>query len=246
MELGELGSRVTERGATPSDRSRLRLGGGLIVGGLLFNGLVTMAWHPSGSEDDHPAIFSEYAASDGWVATHFGQFVGVGVAIAGLIVLCRALMVSGVGNVLPRLAIGALIATGAAFAILQGLDGIALKQAVDAWAGSSGPEEEIRFANAETVRWTEWGFQGYFRILLGVSLGLIGLAVLVKPLVAQLLGWLAIVAGAMSIVTGVDVAYSGLEGGPQDALSPVFQLAVIVFALGVLATGLRRRDPRPA
>jgi hypothetical protein len=240
----DLGSRERDQGVAPSDQSRLKLGGALMVCGLLFNALVTMAWHPSGSEDDHEAIFTEYAASDGWVATHFGQFLGVGLAIAGFIVLCRALMAAGDLNLLPRLAIAALIATGAAFAILQGLDGIALKQAVDAWAASSGSEEQIRFADAETLRWTEWGFQSYFRVLLGISLVLIGLAVVVKPLLAQLLGWLAVVAGAMSIVTGVDVAYRGLEGGLQDALSPIFQLAVIVFAIGVLAAGLRgRRDP---
>jgi len=225
-----------------SDPSRLRLGGALMAGGLLFNAVVTMAWHPSGSEDDHEAIFREYAASDPWVATHFGQFVGVGIAIAGFIILCRALMVAGGGNLGPRLAIGALIASAAGFAILQGLDGIALKQAVDAWAGSSGAEEKIRFADAETVRWLEWGFQSYFRILLGVSLGLIGVAVLAKPLLTPLLGWLAIVAGAMSIVVGVDVGYSGLEGGLQDALSVVFQLAVLAFAVGVLASGFRRRN----
>lgn len=213
-----------------------------MVGGLLFNALVTMAWHPSGSEDDHQAIFSEYAASDGWVATHFGQFVGVGIAIAGLIVLSRALMVSGGANLLPRLAIGALIASAAGFAILQAVDGIALKQAVDSWASSSGSEEQIRLANAETVRWTEWGLQSYFRILLGISVALIGLAALAKSILSQFLGWLAIVAGAISIATGVDVAYSGLEGGLQDALSPIFQLAVLVFAVGVLASGLRGRD----
>jgi hypothetical protein len=227
------------RGTTVGE---LRLGGALAVGGLVFNAVVTMAWHPSGSEDDHEAIFSEYAASDGWVATHFGQFVGVAIAIAGLIVVCRALMVGGGTNVLPRLGIAALIATGAGFAILQGLDGIALKQAVDAWVGSSGTEEEVRFADAETVRWLEWGFQSYFRILLGVSLGLIGLAVLAKPLLTQLLGWLAIIAGAMSIVTGIDVAYSGLESGLQDILSPFFQLAALAFGIGVLVAGFRRRD----
>jgi len=46
----------------------------------------------------------------------------------------------------------------------------------------------------------------------------------------------------MSIVTGVDLAYSGLEGGLRDALGPVFQVAVLAFAVGVLATGFRRRD----
>jgi hypothetical protein len=54
--------------------------------------------------------------------------------------------------------------------------------------------------------------------------------------------WLAIVAGAMSIITGIDVGHSGLESGLQDALSPVFQLAVLAFGIGVLAAGFRGRD----
>jgi len=224
------------RGQTrePSVRNLVKLGGALAAGGLLFNALVTMAWHPSGEEDDHPAIFAEYAASDGWIATHFAQFLGVAVALGGLFVLCRALVAVGETNLLPRLGMGALIASVTAFAILQGLDGIGLKQAVDAWAGASGPEQELRFADAETVRWLEWGFQSFFRILLGLSLVLLGLAVVARPLVARWLGWLAVVAGVASIAIAIDVGYSGLEGSFQDTVSPLFQIGLLVFGIGLV------------
>ena len=72
---------------------------------------------------------------------------------------------------LPYLALmagGAIIATGATWAVLQAVDGVTLKQAVDARVAASGTEEATRYADAETVRWIEWGLQSYFRVLLGV------------------------------------------------------------------------------
>jgi hypothetical protein len=101
----------------------VKLSGGLLVGGFVFNLIVTMAWHPSGAEEDHPAIFTEYANSDGWVLTHVGQFLGVTVALAGLFVLCQAIRLGGEANLLARLGMAALIATATAFAILQAVDG---------------------------------------------------------------------------------------------------------------------------
>jgi hypothetical protein len=60
------------------------------------------------------------------------------------------------------------------------VDGVTLKQAVDAWAAASGTEEATRFADAETVRWIEWGLQSYFRVLLGVAFLLLGAAAVVS------------------------------------------------------------------
>jgi hypothetical protein len=77
------------RGDAPR-RNDLRLAGALLLVGFVVNGIQRMLLHPSGAEDDHQAIFSEYAESDVWVATHFAEFVLVLVAFAGLLVLCRA------------------------------------------------------------------------------------------------------------------------------------------------------------
>jgi hypothetical protein len=51
---------------------------------------------------------------------------------------------------LALLAAGAIILTGASWAALQAVDGVTLKQAVDAWAAASGTEQTTRFADAET------------------------------------------------------------------------------------------------
>jgi hypothetical protein len=218
----------------------------LLVGGFMLNAIVTMTLHPSGDEDNHEAIFTEYADSGAWVAAHLGQFAGVVIALSGLLVLYRVLQARGGADVLARFAAAATIATAAVWAVLQGLDGVALKQAVDAWVGASGTEKEIRFADAETVRWLEWGFQSYFRILLGLTFALFGAAIIVTRLVPVWLGWLAVLGGLFSIAIGVNVGYSGLESGFQGAGVPIFQLAVLVFSVGILIIGARARDPHAA
>jgi len=217
----------------------LRLSGALLIGGFVLNALVTMLFHPSGDEDDHREIFTEYADSGAWIAVHLGQFVGVLVALGGLLVLYGVMRARGQALVLGGLAAAATVATAAAWAILQGLDGVALKQAVDAWVDSTGAQEAIRFDNAETVRWLEWGFQSYFRVLLGLALVLFGAALIATRLVAPWLGWLTIATGLLSAAIGVVVGYEGLENGFEVVASPVSQLALLVVAVGIFVTGRR-------
>jgi hypothetical protein len=190
--------------AAGAGRGALDLAGVLMVGGLLLNVVATLI-HPAGDEDDHEAIFREYADSGAWVAVHLGQFVGVLLALGGLLVLYRAMRSSGHTHLLADFAAMATVATAATWAVLQGLDGVGLKQAVEAWNRASGAEESIRFANAETVRWLEWGFQSYFRVLLGFTFVLFGAAILTTRLVAGWLGWAAICAGLFCAAIGVDV-----------------------------------------
>jgi hypothetical protein len=225
--------------AVSSGRGDLTLAGAFLVGGLLLNLVSTLA-HPSGDEDNHEAIFAKYADSGTWVAVHLGQFVGVSLALGGLLVLYRAMHAGGHTPLLGMVAAAATVATAAAWAVLQGLDGVALKQAVAAWDGASGNEKATRFANAETVRWLEWGFQSYFRLLLGLALVLFGAAILGSGVVAAWMGWAAVLAGLVSAAIGVDVGYSGLASGLQDTLSLAFQVVVLAFAVGVLVSGMRQ------
>jgi hypothetical protein len=230
---------VGEEVETADSRRRLTIAGGLMVGGFLLNVILTAALHPSGEEDDHPAIFTEYAASGSWIAVHLGQFIGVLVTLGGLLVLYRVLRGADGPSLVAQLAAAAAVATAAIWAGLQGLDGVGLKRAVDSWVSASGAEKAIRFANAETVRWLEWGFQSYFRIMLGLTLALFGAAILVGRRVPGWLGWTALVAGVCSLVFGVDVGYSGLASGLQDVLGIALFILVLVFAVGVLVTGVR-------
>jgi len=135
----------------------LTLSGALLLGGFVVNAIQRMLLHPTGEEDNHEAIFTEYAASGVWVATHFAEFVLVLVVLAGLLVVCRALRHET--PYLALLAAGAIIASSAAWAVLQAVDGVTLKQTVDAWAAASGADNATRFADAETARWIEWGLQ---------------------------------------------------------------------------------------
>jgi len=221
-----------------AERDRITLAGGLFLGGFLFFSLVTRLWHPSGQEDNHPIIFTKYAKSDAWIAVHFLQFIGVLVALAGFLVLYRVLEARREVPLLARCAFGTLVATVAIWAALQAVDGVTLKHAVDTWISSSGQEKSIRFANAETVRWTEWALQSYYRLLLGLTLVLFGVAIVRTGIVYRWLGPVAILAGLVYGAIGVAVGYSGLEQ-PGDL---VFTLLLLVFAVGVLAAGVRRKS----
>jgi Domain of unknown function (DUF4386) len=226
-----------------SDRGLIRLSGVLLLSGFLINAIAT-AFHPSGEEDDHEAVFREYAESGDWIAIHIAQFIGVIVAIAGLLVFYRALRARDEVPVLGLIAAGGAIATATAFALLQAQDGIALKYVVDAWVAAPPAEEEARFADAESLRWLEWGIQSYFRILFGLTIALFGSAVAITRLVPRWLGVVAVIGGALSIAAGVDVGYQGLASGLQDAVIPAFQLTILVFAVGVLVTGMRANSAR--
>jgi hypothetical protein len=222
-------------------RGALTLSGALLLVGFVVNAIQRMLLHPTGAEDDHEAIFTEYADSDVWVATHLAEFVLILVALAGLLVLCRALRPET--PYLALLAAGALIASAATWAALQAVDGVTLKQAVDAWDGASGTEQATRFADAETVRWIEWGLQSYFRVVLGVAFVLLGAAAVVSRLVPSWLGVLLVVGGLLSLAVGFSVAYAGLESGFQDAVGVALQLVILVFIVGLLVVARRAREP---
>jgi hypothetical protein len=175
------------------------------------------------------------------LAKNFAEFLLVLVALAGLLVLCRALRRET--PYLALLAAGALIASGAAWAALQAVDGVTLKQTVDAWAAASAPEKASRYADAETTRWIEWGLQGYIRVLFGVAFLLLGAAATVSRLVPSWLGVLLVVGGLLSLAIGFSIGYEGLESGFQDAVGIALQLVVLAFGVGLLVLGRRAREP---
>jgi len=148
-----------ERGAMNniafSRRTSLRISASLLLAGQILYILVTLL-HTGGGANDHPAIFAGYAASDIWTAVHVGQFACMTVFLAGLFTLSLALAVeTGVARWAGQLGAALTVAALALYGVVLAVDGVALKQAVNAWAGAPDAERAARFATAEAVRWLE-------------------------------------------------------------------------------------------
>lgn len=155
---------------TLSPRTSLRLSAWLLLGGqVLYIGLTQL--HTGGEANDHHAIFDAYARSKIWTAVHLGQFGAMAILLAGLLLLSIALIDRA--ETLGRLGAASAVATLALYGVLQAVDGVALKQAVSAWASVPETEKAARFATAEVIRWLEWGLRSYQDVAMGLTLLLV-------------------------------------------------------------------------
>jgi hypothetical protein len=219
-----------------SDRKALRLSAALLLGGVITYVVVTFL-HTGGPANDHEVIFGDYAGSHDWAAVHLGQFASMAVIIAGLLVLHAALgMRTGAAAWLARL--GAVFAGAALglYGVLQAVDGVALKQAVDAWASAPGADKAARFADAETVRWLEWGTRSYQSFTLGLALILLGSAMALSKRHPKALGFLMGLSGLAYLAQGWVLGSDGFSAGNTIAiLAGYFLMLAWTMWLTVLA-----------
>jgi hypothetical protein len=228
-----------------ADRSLLRLSTTLVVIGEVLFALVTL-FHP-GREDpnNHPAVFAEYASSGSWIAVHFGQFVLMAVLLAGLLVLSFALNVrSGVLGWVGRFAAVSVVVALALYGVVQAVDGVANKHAVDAWSSAPEAEKAARFASAETMRWLEWGTSSYQTFMFALALILLATVIVwtarVPRPIGYLMGLAAIPYLVQSWVLGTEgFAISWLAGG----LSVVGLPLMFAWSIWLLIVAWRMKEP---
>jgi hypothetical protein len=200
------------------DRKALRLSAGLSLGGLVTYVVVT-ALHTGGPANDHKVIFGDYAGSHDWAAVHLGQFVGMAFIVVGLVTLPPALLVatraaawlSRIGSLCAGVALGL-------YGVLQAVDGVALKHAVDAWVNAPNADKGTRFATAETVRWLEWGTRSYQCHTLGIALVLLGAAVALSNRLPKTLGALMTLSGLAYLVQGWVLGSHGFSDDNTTAM----------------------------
>src|SRR5215510_3237586 len=86
-----VGQQGTRRMDPVNDRSSFRLASALVLGGqLLYIG--AGQFHPGRvPPNQHPEVFAEYTNSAYWGAVHMGQFMGMAVLLAGILLLAFAL-----------------------------------------------------------------------------------------------------------------------------------------------------------
>ena len=193
-------------------RTRLRTGTTLILAGVVAAFAVTQ-FHPAhAAPNDHHAAFAEYAASDSWIMVHLGQFAAGLVLIVGILGLLRALQPGTARSLLTRAAEMAAIVTASVLAVLQAIDGVALKHTVDALATAPADLQAAAFHDAEIVRWIEWSMAGYYRIAFGLTLALLGLAVIRSRTLPRWTAVPALIAAAAFTVDGIAVSNLGFAG----------------------------------
>jgi hypothetical protein len=210
----------------------------------LITTFVATAIHPHREHPmNDPVVFTEYAQDSDWIAVHFVQWAGSLLLFAGLLGVYYAIRSrTGPGSGLARFGLAATGQATAAVTALQVVDGVALKWAVDAWvAAPEGAEQTAAFAAAQALRWTEYAFQSYSNILLGLALGLYGLAIARGTGYPRWLGYLAIGSAAAWITHGLLVAHIGLFDSIPRLVA---QVLLVVFAAAIAPLMWRRSRPR--
>ncbi len=211
--------------------------------------VVSTAIHPS-REDvmDNPAVFMEYAQSDGWIAVHLAQWFAALLLFGGLVALYSSITRRSEAGavVVARFGLAAAVLAAASLTMLQAVDGVALKWAVDAWANAPADQEGAAFAAAEALRWTEYAIQSFSNILLGLTLILYGLAIALGTVYPGWLGWIAVGSGVAWIVHGLMVPYIGLFPSiPRGVAVVLLALWAFIIAFLMWRNSSRGRIARP-
>jgi hypothetical protein len=194
------------------DAITTRIGAVALPLGVIMFVVVTAIFHPHREAPmDNPAVFMEYAESDSWVAIHLAQWFAALLLIGGFVALYYSISTqAGAIAAVARFGLVAAVLTGAALTMLQAVDGVALKWAVDTWASAPADQEVAAFSAAAALRWTEYSLQSFSFILLGLTFILYGVAIALGTVYPRWLGWVAGGSGVAWIVHGVMVPYVGL------------------------------------
>ena len=218
----------------------------LLIGVLLI--AISEIFHPSREDPmDFPAVFSEYAKSNVWTTVHLGEYFGFLCLLGGLVALYYSVSARpGAGAGLAPFGLAAAVVTAASFTVLQAVDGITLRYAIDAWVSAPPAQKPAAFAAAEVARWTEIGMNSLSYFLAGLTLFLFGLAIALGRVYPRWTGLLAALSGAALMYNGaVEVAYEGFVSSIIKLVG-LLLLAVWAFVMAALMwrNGSRRRIGR--
>ena len=227
------------------ERDSVRLAAVLLLAGVLVTAIAGFLHAEGPDPNDHQAVFAIYAASQSWTAVHLGQFIGMVIITFGLVALFFAVDVrSGVGLWLNRFALVSAGTAMALYGVLQAVDGVGLKQAVDAWASAANGDKAVRFAGAETVRWLEWAVRSYQSFVFGLALILFGAVIAVTGRVSRPIGYLMALSGLCYLAQGWIIGSSGFSSANQIPTLGGIGL-ILVWTVWLLVAALRIKTTAP-
>ncbi len=227
------------------DRASLRLSAGLLlVGQLLYIGVTQ--FNAGGDANNHRAIFAVYAGSEIWAAVHLGQFASMAILLAGLLALFFVLDIeSESAKWAGRFGVASAVAALALYGVLQAVDGIALKQAVNAWSTAPDIEKAARFASAEAIRWLEWGVRSYHDFALGLALLLFAAAIVRITWVPRPMAYLMGLSGLTYLVQGWIAGSEGFSPAQSAAIVLGWVLSLVWMIWLVVVTWWTQDSEHP-
>jgi hypothetical protein len=215
-----------------------------LVGGALV-GIIAGAFHAGTAKpNNHAAVFKQYAGSDAWTGVHIALFGSDLLIVAGLAVLCLALARSDGCRTLAWLVGAGAVLIAAAAGLVLAVDGVALKQAVDAWVNAAPTGKAFAFQDAELVRWLEWGANSFLALVEGVTFVLLGLLIGRSAIASKWLGWISVAAGVGYLAVGAIVGYDGFSDS-VSAIGVTAGLLFLIVSIGLAVTGWRGNRVQP-
>lgn len=215
-------------------RPASRIGPIAAVAGAIFLFVGTYL-HPMSADPNVPlAAFTEYAASNYWVAIHLMQLFGVVLIAASLVLLSRR-MIDGPAAEWATLGAAGAIASAAIASVLQAVDGVALKVMVDTWESTPEPGKGAMFDAVFAVRQIEVGLASMTSLLLGLTAAIYGIALLIDGRFPKWIGAVAVAGGAPTAIAGIVMAHTGFSsqsmviGMPSDSLLILWMIALGVY-----------------
>jgi hypothetical protein len=200
------------------DRSSLRLAATLLLVGQLLYVVITLL-HTGGEANNHTVIFAAYAASEMWTAVHVAQFACMAIMLAGLLALFFALDAPpGTAAWARPFGAASAVTALALYGTVLAVDGVALKQAVNAWARAPEAEKAARFATAEAIRWVEWGTRSYENFTLGLSVLLLAVVVVRTAWLPRPIAYLMVLSGLTYLAQGWTAGTEGFSQSHSNAI----------------------------
>ncbi len=183
--------------------------------GPLFYVAVTLL-HPPGIANDHPATFRQYAVAQTWIEIHLAQLAALVVGLVGIAGLAASMLrLQEKGRLLALVAVSFAATSIPIAVVLQSVDGIALKRAVDAWVAEGGTVGSASFAAARAIRWVEEGLNAVLGLTLGLAVILAGAAMVRGAVYPRLLGWVGAAIGIGVLIGAIIVAETGFSPTAQ-------------------------------
>jgi hypothetical protein len=228
------------------NRGLLRVSAALVLLGEVLVTVIVLYVHPA-SGPTEKSVFTAFAASGDWAAIHLGQFAGMALILAGLLLLFFAL---GLSEGAPRwVGFFGAVSAGVALAlngVLFAVDGVANKQAVDAWASASAAEKATRFADADTLRWLEIGTSSYLAFMMGLALVLLGIAIVWTAWVPRPIGILMGLSGLAYFVQGWLFGTTGFTSATTLPTNAAYTLLFVSMVWLLIVAWLRKAPAQSA